>query len=142
MKIGKAKSAAPYAERLLTNEYVQDNLSDAADRLRDAYGRARKRRVEPTRDEKIRKQVREAAESVRAAADGLRTGREKPKRSWGKRLLAVGVIGAAAAIAMSDELRAALFGGDEEASATPTPASSNGAGQEEPDTARAGAGTS
>jgi hypothetical protein len=127
-----AKAAAPYAERLLTNPYVQDNLSNASERLREAYGRARKRRVDVSTDEKIRAQIREAAESVRAAAEGLRTGRQKPRRSFAKRALVVVGIGAgaaAAALAASDELRAAVFGSSEEESATA--ASSDGVGAPE-----------
>jgi hypothetical protein len=129
----RAKNAAPYAERLLTNSYVQENLSNATERLRAAYERGRKRRISASRDEKIRRQVREAASSMRAAADGLRTGREKPKRSVGKMLAAagaLGVAGAAAALALSEDLRAAVFGGDDDAPVS-EPAATNGTPSEE-----------
>jgi hypothetical protein len=92
--------------------------------LRAAYRRASKRRVEPTRDEKLRRQVREAARSLTEAASALKTGRQKPKRRRGRRLivvLALGVGGAAALLAA----RRKLLGGsgmDREAQA---PASSD-----------------
>jgi hypothetical protein len=43
--------AGDYAQRLIENGYVQENLAQAADSLRAAYRRASKRRVEPMRDE-------------------------------------------------------------------------------------------
>jgi len=50
MATDRAAKAGVYAQRLIENEYVQENLAEAADRLRAAYKRASKRRVEPTRD--------------------------------------------------------------------------------------------
>ena len=64
--------AGIYAQRLLGNEYVQESLAQAVESLRAAYRRASKRRVEPTRDEKIRRQVREAARSLTEAASALK----------------------------------------------------------------------
>jgi hypothetical protein len=86
-----------YAQRLLDNEYVQDNLAQAADSLRSAYRRASKRRVEPTRDEKLRGQVRQAALSLREAASALKTGRTKPKPRWRRRVIVAMAVGAGAA---------------------------------------------
>jgi hypothetical protein len=67
----KADRTGTYVQRLIENEYVQENLAQAADSLRAAYRRASKRRVEPMRDEKLRRQVREAALSLREAASAL-----------------------------------------------------------------------
>jgi acyl-CoA reductase-like NAD-dependent aldehyde dehydrogenase len=111
----KADRAGTYAQRLIENDYVQENLLRAADNLRAAYDRATKRRVEPTRDEKLRRQVRQAALSLREAASALQADRRKPKRKRGRRLLVVLFVGAGAAaaiVASNDELRQALFGGD------------------------------
>jgi hypothetical protein len=88
-----------YAQRLLDNEYVQDNLAKGVDGLRAAYQRASKRRVEPTRDEKLRRQLREAAASLTEAASALKAGRTKPKRNRGRTALVVLVVGAGAAAA-------------------------------------------
>jgi hypothetical protein len=125
----KADRAGTYAQRLIENDYVQENLMHAADNLRAAYRRATKRRVEPTRDEKLRRQVRQAALSLREAASALQTGRRKPKKRRGRRVLVVLVVGAGAAaavVASSPRLRKALFGGngtaEGETAMTATPA--------------------
>jgi hypothetical protein len=103
----------PQVERLLQNAYVQENLLDAVENLREAYERARKRRVEPARDEKIRRQLRQAALSLTEAGKALKSGRQKPKKSRAKRMLiliGLGAVGGAAALATREELRNKLFG--------------------------------
>jgi hypothetical protein len=127
MATDRAAKAGVYAQRLIENEYVQENLAEAADRLRAAYKRASKRRVEPTRDEKLRGQIRDAALSLREAANALQSGRRKPKKRRGRRLVLVLVLGAgtaAAIVAANEELRKKVFGGDsstDRAVETPTP---------------------
>src|SRR3954452_15131740 len=109
----KADTAGTYAQRLIENDYVQENILRAADNVRAAYRRASERRGEPTRDEKLRRQVREAALSLREAASALQTGRRKPKKKPGRRILVVLVVGAggaAALVASNEELRRKLFG--------------------------------
>jgi hypothetical protein len=125
------EKAGVYAQRLVDNEYVQDNLAHAAENLRAAVRRASKRRVEPTTDEKIRQQVRQAAQSLSEAASALKTGRTRPKRRRGRRVLVVLVVGAGAAaavVASNDELRNKLLGGasggDQESATTPAGANS------------------
>ena len=103
----------PYLERLIDNRYAQENLSEAAEKLRAAYRRASKRRVEPTRDEKLREQLRQAALSISEAGKAIKTGRQKPPKRWGRRMLiviGVGLVGAAAALASSEELQSTIFG--------------------------------
>ena len=112
-----ATKAGMYSQRLLGNEYVQENLAEALDSLRAAYRRASKRNVEPTRDEKLRRQVRQAALSLTEAASALKAGRKKPKRRRGRRVMvvfALGVGGAAALLATNEELRRKILGGDSE----------------------------
>jgi hypothetical protein len=107
-----ASRLGPYVERLLQNAYVQDNLLDAVENLRDAYERAQKRRVEPARDEKIRRQLRQSVLSLQKAGEALKSGRQKPKKRRAKRTLvlaSLGAVGVAAALAASDELRSKLF---------------------------------
>ncbi len=123
-----ASRIGPYVERLVDNGYAQDNLRDAAVRLRDAYQRASKRRVKPTRDEKLRRQLGEAVRSMSEAGKALKSGRTKPKKRWGRRLaimLGLGALGAAIAFARSEELRQSLGLGsdtsDSEAWAEPPP---------------------
>jgi hypothetical protein len=111
----KRERAGTYAQRLIENEYVQENLLQAADSLRAAYRRATKRRVEPTRDEKLRRQLRDAALSLREATSALQSDRRRPKRRLGRRVLVVLAVGAGAAgavIASNEEVRSAIFGDD------------------------------
>jgi len=122
----KSDRAGTYAQRLIENEYVQENLLQAADSLRAAYRRAAKRRVEPTRDEKLRRQLRQAALSLREATSALQSDRRRPKRRRGRRvlvLLVLGVGAAAAVIASNEELRNAIFGdigsGNDEVATSP-----------------------
>ena len=82
-----ASRLGPYVERLLQNAYVQDNLLDAVENLREAYERAQKRRVEPARDEKIRRQLRQSVLSLQKAGEALKSGRQKPKKRRAKRML-------------------------------------------------------
>jgi chemotaxis response regulator CheB len=108
-----ASMMGTYGQRLLDNDYVQENLSQAVESLRAAYRRATKRRVEPTRDQKLRRQVREAAHSFAEAASALKADRQKPERRRGRRLivvLALGAGGTAALLATNEELRRKILG--------------------------------
>jgi hypothetical protein len=110
-----ASRAGVYLERLLDNNYAQEQLGEAVEKLRAAYARASKRRVQPARDEKLRRQVRDATLSLSEAAKALKTGRKKPERRKGRRALMVvgiGAVGAAAALAASEDLRKKLFAGE------------------------------
>jgi hypothetical protein len=110
----KTSRAGDLAERLVTNRYAQENIRDAVEQLRAAYARASKRRVRPAEDAKLRAQVNRAATSIGEAVSAVRTGRQKPQPRRGRRLLlivGVGAVGAAIALAASEELREAVFGG-------------------------------
>jgi hypothetical protein len=102
--MGRNEQAArlgPYAQELLENAYAQENFRDGVQKLQAAYRRARKRRVEPTRDERLRRQVGSAVQSIAEAGRALRSGRRKPERRWGTRLAVIAglaVAGAAAAV--------------------------------------------
>ena len=109
----------PYAQELLENAYARENVRDGVEKLQAAYKRARKRRVEPTRDERLRLQVRSGAQSLAEAGRALSARRRKPERRWGPRLAAIAglaVAGAATAIWAKQRLR--------EGSSPPQPASS------------------
>src|SRR5215204_3240873 len=112
-----AQHAAPLLDRVVSNRYAQENLSDAAEKLRAAYRRASKRRVEPTRDEKVREQLRQAALAITEAGRAIKTGRQKPRKRWGRQVLVViglGAVGVAAALAASEELRTTFLGAPKE----------------------------
>jgi uncharacterized membrane protein YccC len=107
----------PYLERLVENGYAQDNLRDATANLRAAYERASKRRVKATRDEKIRRQLRNAAQSLSEATKALMAERKRSKGRRAKRLLIVlGIValGAGVALAASGDLRNKLLGEEPE----------------------------
>jgi ferric-dicitrate binding protein FerR (iron transport regulator) len=105
----------PYAQELVENAYVQENLRDGAVKLREAYRRAQKRRVEPTRDERLRQHLRSAAQSLTEAGRALRSRRRKPQRRWGPRILVIaglGVAGAAVAMWARERLTDQDFGSE------------------------------
>ena len=107
----------PYLERLVENGQAQGNLRDAAASLRAAYERASKRRVKASRDEKIRRQLRNAAQSLSEASKALTADRTRSKGRRARRLLIVlGIValGAAAALAASEDLRNKLLGEERE----------------------------
>ncbi|MQA74739.1 MAG: hypothetical protein GEU88_10445 [Solirubrobacterales bacterium] len=108
MALGNAAAlSASMAERVLENEYAQDNLREGVEHLSAAYRRASKRRVRAVEDQKVREQLRQAAASMSEAASALSTGRHKPKRHRSRWLLAaasIGALGVAAAAATNDEL--------------------------------------
>src|SRR3954453_14239965 len=89
-------------EQVLDNDYAQEQLQEGIRNLRAAYQRASKRRVQPAKDDRVRRQVQSAVTSLGEAAKAIRTGRDKPKPRWGRRIavvIAIGAAGTAAAVA-------------------------------------------
>ena len=133
---GEAIRSNEYLQRVLNDPELQENLRSAYGSARKAYGRINGKGVKAvTDDKKTRKELKEAAASLKEAADQFR-GKKKKKRRWG-RLLVLGLIGGALAIGLSEGLRKkvldALFGAEEEfeytASTTPDAASSQSANE-------------
>jgi hypothetical protein len=125
----------PYLRRLMEDEELRDSVRNAFDAAKDAYERlSRNGNVIDTAidDKKVHKDLKHAAENLRAATHRLR-GKEK-KRRWG-RLIVIGLAGAALALILSEDLRKAvldkLFGAEEEFEYTstttpaPTPAATD-----------------
>ena len=125
---GKAVRSNEYVQRLVEDDELRDNLRAAYQSAGKAYtrianGKGPVRAL--TEDKKVQKELKEAATSLRDAADSLRGGKKK-KRRFGRFLL-VGLVGAGLALALSEDLRKkvldALFGAEEEfeytASTTP-----------------------
>jgi hypothetical protein len=109
----RAARAGTVAERLLANQYAQENLRTGVESLRAAYRRASKRRVRPAEDRKVREQVRRGTASIAEAARAFKTGRQKPERHRGRLVLVLvgaAAAGTAAAVASSEKLREKLFG--------------------------------
>jgi hypothetical protein len=103
----------PLAEELLDNRYARENLREGAEKLRDVYGRAQKRRVKPSRDRKLRRQFEAAIAALDEGTAALASGRKNPRRSGRKVVLTVlglGAAGAIAALALNEGLRDSVVG--------------------------------
>jgi hypothetical protein len=117
----------PLAEEILDNRYARANLREGAEKLSGVYERAHKRRVKPASDRKLRKQFEAAIAALDEGTAALASGRKKPKRTGRKvvlTLVALGVAGAAAALALNEDLRESVLASaralGEEVSAGPT----------------------
>jgi hypothetical protein len=125
------EAAKPYVQRLVEDDDLRSNLRDAYDSARDAYDRAvdGKGPAKLLEDKKLQSDLRTAAESLRSAAETLKQPEKKEKGHGFAKLLLVAVVGAAAAVVLSEDLRKAvldrLFGAEEEFeyTSTTTPAS-------------------
>ncbi len=129
---GKAAKDNPYVQRVIEDDELRDNLRTAYDSARKAYERMSNGKG-PAKalldDKKTQKELKEAASSLKEAADSIRGAKKAPKRKRRGGLLLL-VIGAGAAIALSEDLRKkvldALFGAEEEfeytSTTTPAPA--------------------
>ena len=140
-KAGKAAQQArsnPYVQRLIEDEDLRQNIVQAFESARDAYGRLTNGKSPTTQifdDKKLQKHIKQAAGNVRDASVALHEAPGKRKSGGGglKRLLLLGVVGTGVALALSEGLRKkaldALFGAEEEFeyTSTTTP-SSTGAG--------------
>src|SRR4051794_9148174 len=138
-KAGKAAQSArsnPYVQRLIEDDDLRQNIVQAYESARDAYGRLSNGKS-PTKqifdDKKLQKHVKEAAGNVRDVSVALHEAPKKQKRGGGfGRLVLVGVVGGAAALALSEGLRKkvldALFGAEEEFEYTSTTSSPAPAG--------------
>jgi hypothetical protein len=128
----KARSAAtgasPYVQRVIEDPELRENVRVAVDNAKKAYGRLTngKPATKVLDDKKLHKEVRQAAESLRDAGQALREGPKKRKKRRGRfgKLLLLGVVGAGAAIALSEGVRNkvldTLFGAEEEFDYTST----------------------
>ena len=136
---GKAVRSNPYVQRLIEDEELRDNLRSAFVSAKNAYGRINgKGTAKAFEDKKVQRELKDAATSLKDAADALRGGKKKKRRTG--RLLLVGFVGAGLALALSEGLRKkvldALFGAEEEfeysASTTPEPSSNSTTSESSP----------
>jgi hypothetical protein len=127
---GKAAKDNAYVQRLIEDEELRANLRSAYESARAAYGRMSngKGPQAALNDKKTQKQLREAATSLKDAADALRDAKKPRRRRRGLLLIVVGV---GLAFVLSEGLRKkaldTLFGAEEEFEYTsPTTSGSNG----------------
>ena len=124
---GKAAKDNAYVQRLIEDDDLRENLRTAYDSARKAYERMSngKGPSAALNDKKTQKQLREAATSLKEAADSLKSAKKKKRRGRGLFIL---LVGAGLALALSEGLRKkaldTLFGAEEEfeytSSTTPT----------------------
>jgi hypothetical protein len=109
----------PYVQRLIEDEDLRDNLKDAYNSAKKAYGRATgngKGTVKAvTTDKKVQKEMRQAAEALQEARARLQ--KPQKKHRLGK-LILLAIIGGVVALVVSEGARKAvldtLFGAEEE----------------------------
>jgi len=63
--------AMVYVRQVLEDEYVQEQLRNAATGLRDVYERTRRQRAQATEDKRLYANLRQAATSIRNVATAL-----------------------------------------------------------------------
>src|SRR3954449_11092673 len=132
---GKAATSSPYVQRLAQDDELRDNLLTAFESARKAYDRMANGRG-PAKalldDKKTQRELKEAASSLKDAADSLRGAKSKKKKRRGG-LFTLLLVGGVAALVLNEGLRKkvldVLFGAEEEFeyTSTTTP-SSSGAG--------------
>jgi hypothetical protein len=129
----QAARSNPYVQRLIEDEELRDNLRDAYEAARHAYGRVTKNGKPAKRlmdDKKVQRDLRTAADSLREASEQLR-GRRRRKGGFG-RLILLAIVGAGIALVVSEGARKAvmdaLFGAEEEFEYTSTTSGGNGSG--------------
>jgi adenylosuccinate synthase len=125
---GKAVRSNQYVQRLMEDEELRENLRSAFTSAKNAYGRINgKGPAKALDDKKTQRELRDAAASFKEATDQLRGVKKRKKRKG--RLILLALVGAGAALALSEGLRKkvldAMFGAEEEFeyTATTTPES-------------------
>jgi hypothetical protein len=139
-KAAKAQKAAvaarynPYVQRIVDDEDLRDNIVQAYESSRDAFGRLSNGKSASKAifdDKKLQKDLKQAAESIREAGVALREAPKKQRKGGLGRVVLLALVGGAIALAVSEGLRKkvldALFGAEEEfeytstTTATPSP---------------------
>ena len=123
-----AAAAAPYVQRVITDEDLRDNVRVAVESAREAFARLQNGKGVPKTvldDKKFHKNMAQAATSLKDASDALRAGPKRTRRKGGllRKLLFLAVAGGIA-VAVSEDLRNkvldTLFGKEEEFDYTST----------------------
>jgi ferric-dicitrate binding protein FerR (iron transport regulator) len=123
IKAGRAAAGArenPYVQRMVEDPELRENVRQAFEAARHAYKRMSNGKA-PTKalleDKKLQRDLRQATDSLREAADQLR-GKRRKRRHRGRRILLLLVVGAAVVLAVNEDARKALldkiFGAEEE----------------------------
>lgn len=118
-----AATTSPWVQRLAEDEELRDNFRVAFEAAKDAYERISdgKSPRELVDDKKLQKDLKQAAGALKEAGASLKDGpkkqAKKKKGGFGRKLFVL-AIGAALALALSEDLRSKvldlLFGKEEE----------------------------
>ena len=129
-KAGRAAVKArynPYVQRLIDDEDLRQNLVEAYESAKGAYGRLSNGKSPTSQifdDKKLQKDLKNAAENLRDATVALREAPKKQRSGGLGRLVLLAVVGAVAALVLSEGLRKkvldTLFGAEEEFEYTST----------------------
>ena len=118
---------------MIDDEDLRKNIVQAYESARDAYTRLSNGKSPTTQifdDKKLQKHIKEAAGNVRDASVALHEAPKKQKKGGFGRILLLGIVGGAVALAVSEGLRKkvldALFGAEEEFEYTSTTSSPAG----------------
>ena len=96
---GQISRITPYLERLLRDEYIQEQLGDAVTGLRRGSRRAKGREAtEALTDRRLRDQLSAAARSLTEAVRA-QSQPESPKRHWIRGALLLAAVGGGATLA-------------------------------------------
>ena len=123
---GAAARENQYVQRLLEDPELRESLRTAYESARKAYGRMNgKGPAKALDDKKVQRELKQAANSLKTAADSLRA-KPKRKKRRGGRLIVLALIGGGVAVGLNEGLRKkvldALFGAEEEFEYTSTTA--------------------
>jgi hypothetical protein len=143
-KAAKAQKAAmkarynPYVQQIIDDDDLRDSIVQAYESLRAVYGRISNGKSATNQifeDKKLHKKIKEASGNIRDAAVTLHEAPKKQRKGGFGRVLLLGLVGGAAALAFSEGLRKkvldTLFGAEEEfeyTSTTSAPTNSASAG--------------
>jgi len=115
-----AATTSPWVQRLAEDEDLRDNFRVAFEAAKDAYERITdsKSPKDAVGDKKVQQDLKTAADALKDAGSALKEGPKRKHRGGLGRKLFVLLLGAAIALALSEELRSkvldALFGKEEE----------------------------
>ena len=137
-----AVAAAPYVQRVMSDEDLRDNVRVAVESAREAFTRLQNGKAVPKTvldDKKFHRDVSKAAVALKEASDALREGPKKKRKGGLLRKLVFLVVAGGVAVAVSEDLRNkvldTLFGKEEEfdytsstTPSTPAPAPTETAG--------------
>ncbi len=122
----RSVTSNPYVKRILEDEELRDNIKEAFEAARSAYGRMSNGNGPAQAimdDKKVQRDLKSAAESLRDASEQLRGKRRRGGFGIGKALL-VALLGAILVLILSEGARNAvldkLFGAEEEFEYTST----------------------